>query len=72
MRPDHYPGLDLLADVFEGTEDAPNPVPVVDAGGSTVKLWANPADPRWSIRMDRRPNGDVACVHWCVPAVETA
>jgi hypothetical protein len=59
---DCYDGQDLLADVFEGTEDAPDPAPVIDCGGSLIKLWANPADPRWSVDMSRRPNGDVIVV----------
>jgi hypothetical protein len=31
---DCYDGQDLLADVFEGTEDAPDPAPVIDCGGA--------------------------------------
>lgn len=55
---DFYAGQDLLADVFEGTLDAPEPVPVRDS---------NPVDPRWSVRMWRWPNGDVRLVHSIEP-----
>ena len=69
---ERYPGLDLLADVFEDTENAPNPAPVKDAGGNLIKLWPDPGDPRWTTRMHRRANGDVACVYSCVPSQEPA
>jgi hypothetical protein len=59
---DCYDGQDLLADVFEGTQHAPDPAPMVDICGSLIMLWANPADPRWSVDMSRRPNGDVTVV----------
>lgn len=68
---DFYAGLDLLADVYRDTSDtaaAPQPVPVRDSNGSLVKLYANPEDPRWSVRMWRWPNGDVRLVHSIEPA----
>lgn len=71
MTADPYSGRDLLADVFEGTQDAPLPVPSRDAGGHTLSLWANPEDPRWSVSMSRHPNGDVWVVYSCQPR-ETA
>ena len=67
---DFYAGLDLLADVFSNirdTADAPVPVPVRDSNGSLIKLYANPADPRWSVRMWRWPNGDVRLVQSIEP-----
>ena len=65
---DFYAGLGLCADVFDDdTADAPPPVPVRDCDGSLVKLYANPADRRWQVRMWRWPNGDVRYVHSIEP-----
>jgi hypothetical protein len=64
---DCYAGVDLLADVFEGTEDAPVPVPLRNSDGHLVKLWPNPSDPRWSMQMSLHRNGDVDFVQYCVP-----
>ena len=53
---------DPLADVFDDTADAPLPVPARDAGGNLLKLWADPADPRWDVNMTFTPDGHLLCV----------
>lgn len=59
---DHYAGLDLLADVFPGTETAPLPQRSRDRNGGLLKLYASTADPRWTVDVWLHSNGDVACV----------
>ena len=51
--PDVYAGVDLLADFFEGTEDAPVPVARRDAGGNLLRLWPSP-DLAWALGWRRR------------------
>lgn len=62
-RPDVYAGMDLLADVFEGTEDAPAPVDRRDAGGNILRLFASPDDPRWAVDMTFYPDGKLMSVN---------
>jgi hypothetical protein len=59
---DSYDGLDLLADVFEDTEDAPTPVERRDAGGNLLRLWPSPDDPRWSVDASFYPEGGLMAV----------
>ena len=70
-EPTHdYAGEDLLADVFEGTEEAPTPMDRRDAGGNLLRLWPSPDDPRWSVDMTLYPNGKVMAVHSVKPRAE--
>ena len=50
MTPDPYAGLDLLADVFDDTADAPMPdgptMPLL--AGQKLLLRVSPHDPRWT------------------------
>lgn len=62
MTADAYPGQDLLADVFEGTEDAPAPLVRRNRAGGLQSLWANPADPRWHVVCRLHPDGDIAFI----------
>ena len=59
---ERYDGQDLLADVFEGTEDAPVPVARRDAGGNLLRLWPSPDDPRWTVDMAFYPDGNIMAV----------
>ena len=59
---DVYPGQDLLADVFPGTEDAPTPLVARDCAGGVRSLWANPADPRWHVVAELWPDGEIQFV----------
>jgi hypothetical protein len=67
--PDVYAGVDLLADVFEGTEDAPVPLDRRDAGGNLVRLWPSPDDPRWAADMAFYPDGKLMAVRSIRPRV---
>ncbi len=58
---------DLLADVFEGTEDAPTPIGRHDAGGNLLRLCASPADPRWVVDASFYPDGKLKVVHSVKP-----
>jgi len=69
---DSYDGLDLLADVFEDTEDAPDPVERRDAGGNLLRLWPSPDDPRWTVEMTFYPNGWLRAVWSVKPREEPA
>jgi hypothetical protein len=71
-RPDDYADVDLLADVFEGTEDAPTPVDRRDAGGNILRLFASPDDPRWAVDMTFHPDGKPMAVHSVRPRDESA
>jgi len=51
---DSYAGLDLLADVFEDTEDAPKPL----WNWYLTKLHPSPEDPRWVADMILHPCAD--------------
>jgi hypothetical protein len=67
---DFYGSVDLLADVFPGTENAPTPMSRKDAGRNLLSLWPSPEDPRWSVWMTFYPNGDLMAVHWVKPRSE--
>ena len=54
---DRDTGGDLLADVFEGTEDAPCPMARRDAGGNLLWLWPALDDPRWDVKATFYPDG---------------
>jgi len=68
--PDVYAGVDLLADVFEGTEDAPVPMARRDAGGNLLRLWPSPDDPRWTVDMAFYPDGNIMAVRSITPRDE--
>lgn len=59
---DAYPGLDLLADVFPGTEDAPTPLIRRNANGNLQSLWPSPDDPRWHVHARLYPDGEIAWI----------
>jgi hypothetical protein len=69
---DFYSGQDLLADVFEDTEDAPPPVERRDAGGNLLRLYPAPEDPRWDVDVSFYPNGWLRAVNSITPREEPA
>jgi len=56
---ERYDGQDLLADVFEGTENAPMPQERRSAvDGRVLALWPARDDPRWEwTRLGIKPAG---------------
>jgi hypothetical protein len=70
-RRDPYAGQDLLADVFEGTELAPEPLRSRDCSENLINLYASPDDPRWTVDVWLHSNGDVAAVQSIRPSEET-
>lgn len=64
------PTEDLLADVFEGTEDAPLPVGMRDRGFGCRWLWPSPEDPRWQVEMRFLPSGELSWVGDVRPRTE--